>query len=54
MVCLTGSHPFFIYEDSLDGLVCSNWTEPITSLTSLEVDETKQLLMVTSEVRLVS
>ncbi|GHJ84497.1 hypothetical protein NliqN6_0899 [Naganishia liquefaciens] len=46
---LTGSHPLFVYEDRLDGLLCSNWTEPITSLAHLEVDGTHQLLMVANE-----
>lgn len=50
LVCLSGSHPYFVYEDRLDGLVCSNWTEPITSLASLELDGEHELLMVTNEV----
>jgi hypothetical protein len=50
VVCLTGTHPHFVYEDGGDGLVCSNWTEPITSVAGIELDTVQELLVVTNEV----
>lgn len=51
LACLTGSHPHFLYEDDVDGLVCTTWPEPINALANIELDEQHQLLMITSEVR---
>ncbi|KAJ9114950.1 hypothetical protein QFC20_001325 [Naganishia adeliensis] len=50
--CLTGSHPHFLHEDDVDGLVCTTWPEPINALANIELDEQHQLLMITSEAAL--
>lgn len=52
LACLTGSHPYFLYEDDVDGLVCSSWPESINDLSALELDGRQQLIMISSEVGL--
>jgi hypothetical protein len=54
LACLTGSHPHFLYEDDVDGLVCSSWPESINALSAIELDGQQQLVMISSEVSLFS
>lgn len=48
--CLTGSQPVLLFEDELEGLVCSSWSEPINCVTTLNLDSTSGLLICTGEV----
>ncbi|KAJ9112295.1 hypothetical protein QFC19_000714 [Naganishia cerealis] len=50
--CLTGSNPVFLFEDELEGLICSNWAEPINSVTTLTLDQKLSLLLNSSEATL--
>lgn len=47
---LTGSHPVLIFQDELEGLVCTSWTEPINCLTTLNVSGISALLLCAEEV----
>ncbi|KAJ9120594.1 hypothetical protein QFC22_002523 [Naganishia vaughanmartiniae] len=50
--CLTGSQPALLFEDDLEGLICTSWSEPINCLTALKVDGASELLLCTSEATL--